>query len=418
MKKQYLFIIIVFGLFMRMIWTDDMEWKRDEKQMYTMAHETVDKGVFPVIGMASGGRIVNPGMSVGIFAIIAAFTADPISMDKLVQIINMISILCFLIFILREIDPDEKDVWLNGIALAAISPLAVLFSRKIWAQDLLPFFSFLIIFSNAYRNKGWGAFFWGLTGALIGQIHMSGFFFAFGLFVFTLIYDHYNKRKFRWIYWIAGSLIGSISLIPWISYIIHHPQFSSISIWHVLQFNFYLYWFYDALGINSYYSLRKEFWLFIREPVILGMPTYLVAVAHLFLIATGIFVLKKIVGYVYHIWHRFNPKTFLKDFFTGMSITYFYLFAILVGLGIAMTLSGIMICQHYLICAFPFSYIFLAKVLQKNKKLISVVIISQMLITASFLYFIHKNNGAEKGDYGKAYHAQTSWEKDVKNQDR
>ncbi|MGD0712321.1 MAG: hypothetical protein ABR968_14190 [Bacteroidales bacterium] len=406
-KEYYLFIIIAIGLFMRIIWTGDMEWKGDENQMYTMAHDVVNKGVLPSVGMESGGGIVNPGMSVAVFALIAEFTSNPLAMDKAVQIINVISILCFLLFIFLKVGIKEREIWLTGIVLAAISPLAVIFSRKIWAQDLLPFFSFLIVFSNANRNKGWGAFLWGIAGAIIGQIHMSGFFLAFGLFVFTLIHDHYNKIRFRWVYWIAGSLIGSIGLIPWISFLIHNPQVTNASFWHIFQFNFYIYWFLDSLGINTYYSLHKDFWMFIKEPVIIGIPTYIVAVVHLFLVTAGIFTLSKIVEYISKIYHQLNRKTFLKQLFIEMNITKFYLFAVLLGLGVFLTLSGTTICQHYLICAFPFTYIFLAKILQHHKRLMLAVIIAQMVITVCFLVYIHNNNGAIHGDYGKAYHAQT-----------
>ena len=407
MKKEYfLLIIITVGLVLRLVWTNDMEWKDDEKLMYTMAHTALDKGVFPDVGMKSGGGIVNPGLSVGVYAFIAAYTNDPLAMNRVVQIINIISILCFLVFIYLKIDSKEKEIWLLGITLAAISPLAVLFSRKIWAQDLLPMFSFIIFFTNYYRHKAWGAFLWGFSGALMGQVHMSGFFFAFGLFVFSLIHDHYNKIRFRWIYWIVGSLIGSLGLIPWISFLMHNPQVTKLSFWHIFQFNFYLYWFLDSTGLNIYYSLRKEFWMFIREPIIIGIPTYLVAVAHLLLVATGIFTLNKIYRYVAKILLYIKQKNFISNVIIGMSITNFYLYAILLGLGIFMTLSGTTIFQHYIICAFPFTYIFLAKIFQYHKKLLYAVIIIQMFVTINFLLFIHKNNGAEKGDYGKAYHSQ------------
>ncbi len=407
MKKEYLlYTIIAIGLFLRLIWINDMEWKDDEQLMYKMAHTSVDKGQFPEVGMESGGGIVNPGLSVGVFAVIASFTHDPISMDRVVQIINILSILCFLIFIIKKIDAKEKDVWLYGITLAAISPLAVLFSRKIWAQDMLPIFSFLIIFTNYHRSKKWGAFLWGLSGALLGQIHMSGFFFAFGLFVFSVAYDYFNAIKFRWGYWIVGSLIGSIGIIPWLSFILSHPQETKISFLHIFQFNFYLYWFLDATGLNIYYSLRKDFWMFIKEPFVLGVPTYLVAVAHLILVGIAAFILKNILKYLYQLRLRLKDKNLLRDLFVDMSITNFYLLAILLGLGIFMTLSGTTIYQHYLICAFPFTYIFLSNILKENKKILLTVIIAQMLITICFLIFIHKNDGAEHGDYKKVYRVQ------------
>jgi len=79
-----------------------------------------------------------------------------------------------------------------------------------------------------------------------------------------------------------------------------------------------------------------------------------------------------------------------------------------------MTLSGTTINPHYLICAFPFQYIFLAKILEKHRRLFRSVIMAQMIITITFLVFIHTHNGAIHGDYGKTYHSQTATEKLLK----
>ncbi len=402
----FLFIIILIGLLLRLVWTSDMEWKDDEQQMFAMAHEAAGKCTLPSAGMRSGGGIVNPGMSVGPFAVIAMFTSTPVAMNRAVQIINVVSILCFLMFMLLKVEQSEKEIWLSGIALAAISPLTVLFSRKIWAQDLLPIFSFVIIFANANRRKGWGAFVWGLTGALIGQLHMSGFFFAAGLFVFTVIYDFYYKQKFRWIYWLAGSVIGSVTLIPWIIFLLHNPQVNRQAFIHIFQFSFYVYWFLDSQGLNIYYSLRNDFWQLIKEPVLFGVPTYLVAISHIFLVAASFYTIIWLVKFIKKIIIYFKQKTFIANLFANISITKFYLLSILLGLGVFMTLSGSTIYTHYIICAFPFQYIFLAKILEKHKILFRSIIIAQLIITMSFLVHIHNNNGALNGNYGKTYKSQ------------
>ena len=405
-QKYVLFFIIAIGLFLRLVWVSDMEWKDDEQWMYKKAHEAAAAGQLPAAGMRSGGGIVNPGMSIGVFAFIAKFTDDPLEMNRVVQVLNIFSVLGFLLFVFLKVKGDEREIWLLGITLAAISPLAVLFSRKIWAQDLLPGLSFLIILANSYRNKGWGAFVWGLAGALIGQVHMSGFFFAAGLFVFTVLHDYYNKIKFRWICWIAGSIIGSISIIPWIQFMLDNPQLSHQSFWHIFQFNFYLCWFFDSQGLNVMYSMRKEFWQFIKEPVIAGIPTYLVAVAHLFLAAASIFTLMALWKYMKRAIRFLKDKIPFKNIFLNMSITRFYLFSVLLGLGVFMTLSGTTIYTHYLICAFPFSYIFLAKVLEHRKRLMFAIIFAQLFVTILFLFYVHNHNGIEKGDYGKVYRVQ------------
>lgn len=407
MKSNYfIFLCIAAGIFLRLNWNSDMEWKADEQWTYEKAHETAASSTFPAAGMRSGGGIVNPGLSLGIFALIASFTDDPLSMNRVIQLINIVAVLCFAWFALTKIKPEERQTWLYGIALASVSPLAVLFARKIWAQDLLPAFSFLILLGNYYRHKNWGAFLWGLAGALVGQIHMSGFFLAAGIFVFTALHDRFHKIKFNWRLWFAGSALGSVTIVLWILYMMEHPQFTRFNILHLLQFNFYIYWFLDALGLNIMYSMRKEFWNFIKEPVVAGTPLYLIALAHLFLTAAGIFVLKKIIAYIKTFYQHMRQKTFSVFLFSNISITKFYLLAILLGLGIFMNFSGFTVHPHYLICAFPFAYIFLAKVFERKTWLLKGIIIAQLFITAMFQIYVHRHNGIKNGDYGVVYREQ------------
>ncbi|MDI1355185.1 MAG: hypothetical protein PSX36_09710 [bacterium] len=403
----FLVVMIVLGIFMRLIWPSDMEWKDDEKDMFAMAQKAVETGSLPKAGMRSGGGIVNPGLSVAPFALFALFTKDPVVMNQLVQVVNVLALCCFLFFISSKIKGRDRDVWLNGLALAAVSPLAVLFSRKIWAQDMLPLISFLFLASNYYRQKGWGAFLWGLTGAVMGQIHMSGFFFAAGIFVFTVAHDHFNGFRFRWGYWLAGSMLGGITLIGWILFMRQHPQINRQSLSHAFEFSFFIYWFIDSLGINIYYSLREHFWDFIREPLLMGIPTYLMVLVHLFLIAMAALTLSKLVNV---------GKSFIRSlkggalrsgkFFRNMDLTHFYLYGILLGLGVLLTFGFTMVHPHYLICAFPFQYIFLAKLFEKQKLLFRFIVLAQLIITMGFLFYIHKNGGAPQGDYGVAYHVQ------------
>ena len=403
LRSNWIFLaVIAFGLFMRLIWVNDMEWKFDEQWMFNKTQEVPKTGHWLSVGMESGGGIVNPGLSTAIFSAMAYFIHTPTGIATVVQWLNVISILCFLVFIAVKIEKEQRDIWLWGLALAAVSPLAVLFSRKIWAQDVLPIFCFLVIWSNAYRKKGWGAFLWGLFGALIGQIHMSGFFYAAGLAIFTIIYDYRNKQPFKWGYWLVGSLIGSIGLIPWIGYILAHPQPASMSFAHVLQFNFYIYWFLDSHGLNTMYSLKKDFWEFVKEPHIGNQATYLIGVLHIALACTGIYTLKRIV--------LFLKKMYLKvgahNFVSRLDSTKFYLLSILLGLGIMLNFSGLVVCQHYLIVAFPFTYIFMAKIFEHKKRFMLGIIFAQLLMTLSFLVFIHTHDGAKNGDYGKTYRSQ------------
>ena len=81
----------------------------------------------------------------------------------------------------------------------------------------------------------------------------------------------------------------------------------------------------------------------------------------------------------------------------------FYLLAILLGLGIIMTLSCIWIQPHYLIIAFPFPYIFVMRMFYPRKKLMMATLILQLLLSIAFFSFIHQTQGTENSDYGKTY---------------
>jgi len=383
-----------------------MEWKQDEQWMYNTSQQVVAVDHWRGVGMVSGTGVVNPGFSVAVFTVIAYFVNSPTGMASAVAIINVIAILLFLWFILVKVEKEQRDIWLLGLTLAAVSPLAVLFSRKIWAQDVLPLFSFFVIWGNANRHKGWGAFIWGLAGALIGQIHMSGFFYAAGLAVFTVIYDYKNKQMFKWGYWLLGSALGSVGLIPWLLYIHSHTQPTNLAVDHIFTFNFYIYWVLDGHGLNTMYSLQNYFWDFIKEPYIGSHATYLVAVLNIALASTGVYTIKRIWGYLKIMFNKIKQKQFLAILTSNQSTTNFYLVSILLGLGIIMNFSGVFIPQHYLIVAFPFTYIFMAKIFQRKRKLFLGIIFAQLLLTVSFMIYIHTHNGAKDGDYGVTYREQ------------
>jgi hypothetical protein len=410
-----IYFFILAGIIIRLCWVNDMEWKWDERLMYMEAVHIANTNDFPPTGMKSGGGIENPGLSMWVFGLIAKISTDPVNMVCMVIFSNILAILGFLILVLRKFKGKDRDIWLWGLALAALSPIAILFSRKMWAQDVLPILSFLIILGHQYRTKSWGALLWGLIGALAGQIHMSGFFFAFGLFVFTLWSDYKNKTKTKWIYWLIGSAVGAIGLIPWLMYLLNHAGESKLSILHIFQFNYFIYWFIDPIGLNITYSLRESMKLFLGFPWINGMNTYLVALLHVALIVIAAFVIDGILRYAKKAIQHYKQKQLLHRLTDNQDTNGFYLIAILLGLGIIMTLSCIWIQPHYLIIAFPFPYIFVMRMLYPRKKLMIATLILQLLLSIAFFSFIHQTQGTEDSDYGKTYKYKINHEQFLKS---
>jgi hypothetical protein len=400
------FIFILTGIILRLIWTEDMEWKSDEQWNYEHAQDAMESGNWGAVGMESSAGIVNPGLSAWIFTILSYISSTPVEMAQCVKVINIIVLLGFVLFAMKRTTNHERTIWLWGLALASVSPLAVLFSRKIWDPDVIVLFSLITIIGNSFRTKRAGAFFWGIAGAMAGQIHLSGFYYAFGIFIFTILYDVITKTKTRYWWWVAGSIIGSLGLIPWVNYILDNPHDVYLKWIYIFRFGFYIYWMLDGLGINIIYSMHGTFWEFIKLPYIGGIPLYLLGIIHLFLAAVGVVVIKRIYLYIKNKILILNTKEKIKDYIKNLSLSEFYLLSILLGLGIFLNFSGVYIYHHYLIIGFPFAYIFLAKVLMPYKKLLLSVIIAQLIITISFLIFVHIHDGVIKGDYGRSYISQ------------
>ena len=406
-EKYFILSCLMIGSVLRLIWVGDMEWKVDEQDMYVVSQRVANGAIaWPDLGMASGGGMRNPGFSMWLFSAIAFFAKSPIAMVYWVMASNVVAIWLFYFFIKIHVPKAEQKVWQYGLATASVSILAVLFSRKLWAQDILPIFSFFIIASYAYRKNLVAAFSWGVFGALIGQIHMSGFFFAFGLVAYTLYVDIKNKQFGNllksWMGWFFGSVVGSLSLLPWLKYMLfERAGGSNFYFWEIFTFKFYSQWLGSAFGINIKEYLQSVFTeKFISLPQILGVDTYLMAACHLFLLGMALYFL---LSFIYFKIRKSPKKPVFRDQF---SLTVKYLMIMALPVGITMTLSGFSVHAHYLIVIFPFNYIWLALIYYKKPMLLQGAIVAQLLITITFLVFVHQNQGVVGADYGKAFNTQ------------
>ena len=79
-------------------------------------------------------------------------------------------------------------------------------SRKIWPPSILTPLLLLLWISHQHRQARWGAFTWGLVGAVIGQVHLSGWFVAMGLVLGTVIAECRGSlpRSRYWHWWLLG----------------------------------------------------------------------------------------------------------------------------------------------------------------------------------------------------------------------
>ncbi|MBV9386619.1 MAG: hypothetical protein JOZ78_09350 [Chroococcidiopsidaceae cyanobacterium CP_BM_ER_R8_30] len=393
-------LFIIIGSALRLIWATDMEWKSEEKWMFEQAQQ-IARGLepLPIEGMRSGVKIPNPGMTVWWFALIAVFAHNPTAMVRWVQCVNILTIWLFFGFVFWQIAPQKRQPWLWGLAIASVNPLAVVLSRKIWIPDLLTPFCFLVFLGHWFRKKYWGGFLWGIAGALIGQVHMGGFFYAFGLLLATIWYDNKHKtfKETAWVAWLLGTVLGSIPLIPWLWAVLPHMGGYTRTAVSLLVPKFYFHWWTTALGVNLSNPLQKAFWsYFLREPVIFNIPTYLMIPTHLFLLGIGI----------YPIYRYFKTRKQLRISASKEQIDAdlnFYLKALAFGVGGVFTLSEVTVQPYYIIIVFPFLFIWLALVYKNKTRLLITITLLQLFITLTFLTFIHRTGGVPGPGYGIVY---------------
>lgn len=409
-----LLIAIAIGALLRFVWVGDMEYKGDEAYMVDAVHRVHNGEPLPALGMPSSANLKNPAASLWVFIIPAKLLGlhDPLAIVRIVQVLAVAAIAGVALFAWRAVPQNEREPWLWAAAMAALSAPAIIFERKIWAQSILPIFSLFLLMGWWYRDRRAAAFAWGAVGALVGQIHMSGFFFAAALALWTLLFA---RTSARWRWWIAGSVVGTLPMIPWITYLLGGPAVVSEGPvgrgWFGIKF--YLLWLTQAAGFEDmYHLLGPQFLHFIAGPRVADRPTYLAAALMLLVAAMlGLVLLKGL----YILW---QGRSNLLDLLTGRkSQTTLAISAAVIAFGILLTIAPIRVFRYYLIIAFPLAFVWLARIALANtswriagiragRVALAVICLSNGLLAGCFLHHVHQNQGAPNGYYGVAYNAQ------------
>jgi hypothetical protein len=408
-KYWALGLAVLVGILFRLIWAADMEYKGDELYMFERSQKVAVSEPWPWLGMPSGVGTNNPGMSIWLFVGIARLfqATDPIALVRGVEILNCLGLILLAVFAARwaSDNQEEREAWMWGAAIAAVNPLAVLFERKIWTCSAFSLITVIALIAYMKRERKTGAFFWGLLGACLGQIHMPGFFFSLALVIWATVFDP-NRKQTRWILYFMGSVIGALPLIPWLKYMYENPH-SHPGLGGSLSLQYWGFWLSDATGTGLHYSLQADFWQFLRFPKLGEHPTFLNGALQVTLLVIGIFILQ---GAAYRFLKFEGSKL---DLILGKtSSTSLALSGSFFGFGLLITLAGVFIHRHYLLVAFPLEFIWLGRIglyqrsLHFGRKALLSMCLIQALLAASFLYYIHVQGGSPNGDYGIAFSRQ------------
>lgn len=172
-------MLIVVGAWLRLYDLAAMEFKGDEQEGLNLAmrllndHPWSSALPFPTHGMVSSNVVYNPPLYTWIIAALWAPTHDPVAVARLIALVNVACLYSLWRWARRRMDDSRA---LLTLALCAVSPFAVIFSRKIWPVDLLLPGVLAVLWGVEWLRgvKPWRGVVLLLLAALVaGQLHLS-----------------------------------------------------------------------------------------------------------------------------------------------------------------------------------------------------------------------------------------------------
>ncbi|HVW20522.1 MAG TPA: glycosyltransferase family 39 protein [Opitutaceae bacterium] len=225
-ERIALAVILALAALVRLWRLDLMEFKSDEAQACQLALQIAAHEHFPLTGLQASVGVPNPPLFVYLLALPLGLSADPVAAAAAIACANVAAVwICFLV------GRRYFSAWsgLAAAALYALSPWAVVFSRKIWAQDLLPVFAGLFLLeAHAFIVERRPRALAGMIAlaAAATQLHFSAFILG-GVIAYLAIAGRETVRVRPLL---AGLAIAGLLYAPYLCYLArsHGSDFANL----------------------------------------------------------------------------------------------------------------------------------------------------------------------------------------------
>lgn len=395
-KNTIVWVLTVFLLssIFRLSNLDLIEFKSDEATTVFQTIQFFDRPYLIARGLISGTGVYNLPLFNYLIIPLSLWTRDPQVLSGIIALINSLSISVF--FLLVKKYYGQLTAIFTSLLLA-FSPWGVLFSRKIWAQDLIfllliPFFWLLHELILRKNTKVVLPLF--MLLALLTQLHGSGLFLSvITVLIFLVFRVRVNLKNAG-----LGILIGLIPAIPYIIFqISSYPPCPDCEAFLQYQQSFRTFDFYNLLrpfqvisGLGYHFVLGKTYADFTANYPLVNLLKYVFASGILIIIIGTLFTIIKKQRYL-----------FLVIYFVTIPLLYL--------------ITRTPAYMHYFVIIIPVSTLLFAISLStaysflRNKFLRASIMIYFLLFFASniaFLIFFYNFLAVKKqidGDYGPIY---------------
>jgi len=388
----FFLIIVLAAAVFRVTNLELVEFKADEAINLFLASRPLFGHPLPPGGTVSSVGVLNPPFFNYLLFPFTLISLDPKIISFFIGLLNSLAIGFFFLLIKRYYDFLTA---LIASLLFAFSPWAILFSRKIWTQNLVLPFLVMLFFSLHQIILDKKPKYWILYVAaslFLLQLHQSSFFFLLLLNGFLLV----KRVKFHLPNIALGFFLGLLPALPYFVYVVNHlytdPQAILVA--------------KERVG-SAYFSL-----IFFRPLQILSQGNFhfvmgddILTFANRFPLAYNlrrIFYLEYLLlplGMILF-WKKFPKLRFLVYASLGLPIIYFFLhFEPFI---------------HYFLVITPLLFLFLASVfaffLRHSNTLVKTTTLLVLLalmgtslaFNTAFFRFLNEQK-ALKGDYGPAF---------------
>jgi hypothetical protein len=420
---------------LRLVYPLDFEYKYDQIYIFQKSQAIGITEPWPALGMSSGVGTRNPPLSIWIFPALAKITGatTPEALTQTQIALNLLALAALATLILQAIAPEKREPWIWAFGIACVNWHQVFYDRVLWSQSALPIFCVAHLAAFLHRRSRRGSVALGLTGPLLGQIHMPGFFFVVGIMAALAILD---RRSVHWRIWALGAAIAAVPMLPWIAYLLTESvQRGGLHPSALLDTAFWANWFNQATGTDFEFRFGAQVKDLLLGPWIDGRATRMVmtlqAICSIIGIAAALNAVARIASNAVAAFQRTRKERSSEEssgsagrpswwngvrpnggtssawsdevlLFTGGFATF----------GLLLTLSGFRIYPHYLRTAFPLVPLSLTLALWNDQRIrrtrivLATLILAQLLTTASLRMQIHETGGSPQSDHGVVYSRQ------------
>jgi hypothetical protein len=204
-------VILILAAALRLGMPDVVEFKRDEANLSLLALNMAHGQGIPLLGITSSIGVNNAPVNVYVLVPPYLFSSDPVLATQYIGLLNVIGVLLTYLLARRYYNPG---VALVAALFFAVGPWAVVFSRKIWSQDMLPIFVVMTVGTGLLgflEGKRWAQLVHLPLLALTGQIH----YVTFVLIPITLYLMFVGRRRLSRVF-LIGLALALLSFVPFI----------------------------------------------------------------------------------------------------------------------------------------------------------------------------------------------------------